>query len=57
MLEWSERQAQQLRQHAAGERTNEPLNWASIIEEIEGTGRLEFHRCDCFLQQLMFDLF
>lgn len=39
VLEWSERQAQLLRQHAAGERTNEPLDWPNIIEEIESVGQ------------------
>lgn len=39
VLEWSERQARLLRLHAAGERTNEPVDWANIIEEVESVGR------------------
>ena len=39
VLEWSERQARLLRQHAAGERLNEPVDWANVIEEVESVGR------------------
>lgn len=39
VLEWSEQQARLLRQLAAGERTNEPVDWANVIEEVESVGR------------------
>jgi hypothetical protein len=39
VLEWSERQARLLRQHAAGEAGNEVPDWTSIIEEVESVGR------------------
>ena len=41
VLEWSEHQARLLRQHAAGEESNEAPDWANIIEEIESVGRSE----------------
>ena len=39
VLEWSEHQARLLRQHAAGQATNETPDWANVIEEIESVGR------------------
>lgn len=39
VLQWSERQARLLRQLAAGERLNEPVDWANVVEEIESVGR------------------
>ena len=57
VLEWSERQAQLLRQHAAGERTNEPLDWPNIIEEIESVGRGELKSVQSLIvQALVHDL-
>jgi hypothetical protein len=41
ILLWSERQAQLLRQHAVSARTNDPIDWPNIIEEIESVGRSE----------------
>jgi hypothetical protein len=41
ILLWSERQAELLRQHAGGVRTNDPIDWLNIIEEIESVGRSE----------------
>jgi hypothetical protein len=41
ILLWSERQAQLLRQHAVATRTNDPIDWPNIIEEIESVGRSE----------------
>ena len=38
---WSERQADLLRRLARGERVNDQLDWANIIEEIEAVGREE----------------
>ncbi len=39
VLEWSEHQARLLRQHVAGEGSNEAPDWANIIEEIESVGQ------------------
>lgn len=40
-LAWSERQAALLRRLAGGERLNEAVDWANVIEEIESLGRSE----------------
>ena len=54
ILSWSERQAELLRQHAAGERINDPdLDWANIIEEIEAVGRSELRACQSLLGQAL----
>jgi hypothetical protein len=37
---WSERQADLLRRMAAGERVND-LDWANLVEEVEGLGKSE----------------
>lgn len=49
---WSEAQAELLRRHAAGERVN-GLDWANIIEEIEGLGRSETQQVVSLLTQAM----
>jgi len=42
ILLWSERQAELLRRHAAGERVNDAaIDWPNIAEEIEDVGRSE----------------
>jgi hypothetical protein len=42
ILLWSERQAELLRRHAAGERVNDAaIDWSNIVEEIEDVGRSE----------------
>ena len=42
ILLWSERQAELLRRHAAGERINDAaIDWPNIAEEIEDVGRSE----------------
>lgn len=38
ILLWSERQAELLRQHAAGARENDAIDWPNVIEEIESVG-------------------
>jgi hypothetical protein len=39
ILLWSERQAELLRRHAAGERVNDDaIDWPNIAEEIEDVG-------------------
>lgn len=55
-LVWSEQQGGLLRRMAEGERLNEAIDWPNVIEEIESMGRSEIHRCDSFLEQLMFHL-
>jgi len=43
VLEWSEHQARLLRQHAAGETSNEAPDWVNIIQEIESVGSEQRH--------------
>ncbi len=50
ILLWSERQANLLRRHAAGERANDAaLDWANIIEEIESVGNEQLHAVESLL--------
>lgn len=57
VMEWSERQARLLRQHAAGQPGNELPDWVNIIEEIESVGRSEFNAVQSLLvQALLHDL-
>lgn len=57
IMEWSEHQARLLRQHAVGEPSNEPPDWANIIEEIEGVARSEFNAvCSHLVLSLLHDL-
>ena len=53
VLEWSEHQARLLRQHAAGERTNEAPDWPNIIEEVESVGRSQLSTVRSFLTQAL----
>ena len=53
VLEWSEHQARLLRQHAAGERTNEAPDWVNIIEEVESVGREQLHAVEGLLVQAL----
>ena len=53
VLEWSERQADLLRRHAAGERLNEAPDWPNIIEEIEDVGRSQLSAVQSLLVQAM----
>ena len=53
VLEWSERQARLLRQHAAGDRLNEKPDWPNIAEEIEAVGRSERHAVEGNLIQAL----
>ena len=51
---WSERQADLLRRHAAGERMNEAsLDWANIIEEIESVGNEQINAVRSLLRQAL----
>lgn len=56
ILIWSEHQAGLLRRLAAGERLNETLDWANVIEEIESVGRSELYACESLLRQAMLHL-
>jgi hypothetical protein len=58
ILSWSERQAELLRRHAAGERINAAdLDWPNIIEEVADVGRNTLRACRShLLQALLHDL-
>ncbi len=49
-LAWAECQADLLRRLAAGERVNDELDWANVIEEIEDVGRSELRAVRSFLR-------
>jgi hypothetical protein len=51
ILIWSERQAQLLRRHAAGEWVGDGIDWPNIVEEIEDVGRSELHAVESLLVQ------
>jgi Domain of unknown function DUF29 len=38
ILLWSEHQAALLRRLAAGERVNDQIDWANVIDEVESVG-------------------
>ncbi|MGI4946561.1 MAG: DUF29 domain-containing protein [Janthinobacterium lividum] len=50
-LAWSDRQAALLRSIAAGERLNEAVDWANVIEEIQDVGLSELRACESLIQQ------
>ncbi len=52
-LAWSERQAALLRRLAAGERVNESVDWANVIEEVQDVGLSELHGCESLLEQAL----
>ncbi len=57
VLEWSERQAELLRQHAAGRTSNSAIDWPNIIEEVESAGRSQLTAVQSLLvQTLLHDL-
>jgi hypothetical protein len=58
ILLWSERQAELLRRHAAGERVNDAaIDWPNIVEEIEDVGRSERNSVESHLvHALLHDL-
>ena len=41
IVTWSQRQTDLLRRVAAGERVNDQVDWANVIEEVESVGRSE----------------
>src|SRR5690242_12539070 len=53
ILDWSERQADLLRRHAAGERLNDHPDWPNIIDEIESVGRAQLNAVQSLLVQAM----
>ena len=55
-LAWAERQAGLLRRVAAGERVNEGVDWAHVIEEVADVGLSELRACRSLLRQAMVHL-
>jgi hypothetical protein len=53
VLEWSEHQAALLRRVAAGERLNDQVDWANVVEEIESVGREQLHAVESVLVQAL----
>jgi len=54
ILLWSERQADLLRRHVAGERINSAeLDWPNIIDEIESVGNEQLHAVNSNLLQAL----
>ncbi len=56
ILAWSEHQAALLRRMAAGERLNERVDWANVIEEVESVGRSDLIACESLLVQALVHL-
>ncbi len=52
-LAWAERQAGLLRRLAAGERLNELVDWAHVIEEVADVGLSELRACRSLLRQAL----
>jgi len=48
---WSEEQATMLRRLASGERVNDLIDWANVIEEIESVGNEQVHAVRSLLAQ------
>lgn len=55
-LAWSEHQTALLRRLAAGERLNEAVDWANVIEEVADVGLSELRTCRSLLRQAMLHL-
>lgn len=53
ILIWSEHQAELLRRVAAGERINDQVDWANVIEEIESVGNEQLHAVTSLLRQAL----
>ena len=53
ILEWSEHQARLLRQHVAGEPSNEAPDWTNIIEEVLSVGNEQLHAVQSLLRQAL----
>jgi hypothetical protein len=55
-LAWAEQQADLLRRLARGERLNETIDWANVIEEVQEVGLSELHACESLLSQALVHL-
>ena len=55
-LAWAEHQAALLRRLAAGERLDEAVDWANVIEEVADVGLSELRTCRSLLRQAMLHL-
>ena len=55
-LAWSDQQAALLRRIAAGERLNEAVDWANVIEEVQDLGRSELRAVTSLLVQALVHL-
>jgi hypothetical protein len=53
ILQWSEHQAALLRRLAAGERVNDQIDWANVIEEVESVGNEQLHAVNSLLLQTL----
>ena len=53
ILTWSERQTELLRRVAAGERVNDQVDWANVIEELESVGRSDLNAVSSWLIQAL----
>ena len=51
ILAWSEQQADLLRRLARGERVNDAIHWANVVDEVETVGRSELRACESLLLQ------
>ena len=49
-LLWSEQQANLLRRLAAGERVNDAIDWANLVEEVGDLGKSEFRAVESLLE-------
>ena len=56
ILAWSEQQADLLRRLARGERVNDAIHWANVVDEVETVGRSELRACQGLLRQAMVHL-
>ena len=45
VLVWSDQQAELLRRLAAGERVNDAVDWANVIEEVQDVGQSQLRSC------------
>ena len=52
-LAWAEQQAALLRRVAAGERVNDVVDWAHVIEEVADGGLSELRACRSLLRQAL----
>ncbi len=52
-LAWSEQQADLLRRLAAGERVNDEVDWANVIEEVQDVGRSQLRAVRSLLAHAM----